>query len=690
MFCRIITSTALLLSVILPTSALSQTTTADTPLAAAAARMKVKDFAGAREAALKSGSSGARAFLLGMSCVRLELWEEAAGQLAIAAGSYPLLADYALYQQGVALAKLGRNDQALPPLFKLLKQYPDSRLARPAVLLYADTLAAGGYPKEALESYGLFLERYPSGSDSLSALIGSALCREKLGETATAVAIYRGIWLSHPTSSLAERAQAELSRISALGVKVDPYSSAELLKRGGTLYDLGRFAQAAKTYAELPLAAETPEFGAKVRFRTGQALYKARRYQEAEQALRGVTGADTALANEANYWLAKSLDKNGKTDQAYELLLRLAQTPQGGSVAEEALLDAAYLKRYQQKWGEALQLFQRFLTGHPDPLKSGDVFWEAAWVSYQSRDYPGAAGYLRKLAANPELREKALYWLGKALSNSGDLQGAQSAYASLAEEYPFGYYALICNRWCDLGAFPVPPQNLSEALPMPAGFEREKALISLGLFDEAARELSAAKKNRNPLGIARLFLEMDNFNGALHAVAKENPKRSEKESATLWGVNYPLAYREEVAKNAAATAIPESLIYAIMRTESNYSPSALSPVGAVGLMQVMPATAEAISKGDSARLTRPEFNIRLGARYLRDQMAAYGRNIPLTAAAYNAGPGNVKRWQKSLAALPQDEFIESIPFRETREYVKKVVSTMELYQRLYRLPASKN
>jgi soluble lytic murein transglycosylase len=691
MFCRTIISAALLFSVTLPSLALSQTLTADSALASAAARMKVKDFAGAREAALKSGSSGARAFLLGMSCLRLELWEEAAGQLAIAADSYPLLADYALYNQGVALSKLGRVDLALPPLYKLLKQYPDSRLARPAVLLYADTLAAGGYFKEALESYALFLERYPSGSDSLSALVGSALCREKLGEPATAVTIYRGIWLSHPSSPLAERAQGELSRLSALGVKVEPYSTAELLKRAGTLYDLGRFAQSAKTYGDLPLSAETPEFGAKVRFRTGQALYKARRYQEAEQTLRGVvSGKDATQAGEANYWLAKSLDKNGKTDQAYELLLRLSQTPQGGSVAEEALLDAAYLKRYQQKWGEALQLFQRFLASHPDPLKSGSVFWEAAWVSYQFRDFQGAAGYLKKVAANPELREKALYWLGKTLDKAGDPKGSLSAYASLADEYPFGYYALICNRWCDLGAFPVPPKNLSEALPMPAGFEREKALISFGLFDEAARELTAVKKNRNSLGIARLFLEMENFNGALHAVAKENLKRTEKESAPVWGINYPLAYRDEVVKNAAATAIPESLIYAIMRTESNYSPGALSPVGAVGLMQIMPATAEAMSKGDSARLTRPEINIRLGAKYLKDQMATYGRSIPLTAAAYNAGPANVKRWQKSLAGLPQDEFIESIPFRETREYVKKVVSAMELYQRLYRLPAPRN
>jgi len=183
---------------------------------------------------------------------------------------------------------------------------------------------------------------------------------------------------------------------------------------------------------------------------------------------------------------------------------------------------------------------------------------------------------------------------------------------------------------------------------------------------------------------------MGNYNGAYHSVAKERPKRGEKESGPVWGLNYPLAYREDVVRNASANAIPESLVYAIMRTESNYLPAALSPAGAVGLMQIMPATAETISKGDGSKLTRPELNIRLGARHLKDLLAAYDNNLMLAVAAYNAGSGNVKRWQKGFGGLPRDEFVESIPFAETREYVKKVVSAMELYQRLYRLPAYKH
>jgi soluble lytic murein transglycosylase len=689
MFCRLIVAAVILLGTALPSFALTLNTLPDDSLASAAARMKVKDYSGAREAALKSSDKGVGPFLLGMASVRLELWEEAASQLGAAAVSYPILADYALYYQGLALSKLQRLDQAFPPLYKLLKQYPDSRLARPALTLYADSLAAGGYHKEALESYLMFMERYPLGADSLAALFGSALCREKLGDPAAAAATFRGMWLNHPSSPLAAKAALELHRLAAAGVKVEPYSTAELFKRGSILYDLGRNAQAAQAFAELPVAGETEEFAAKLRLKTGQALYKARRYQDAQAAFKSLAaqkGTGGGIASEANYWLARTLDKTGKADEAYDLYLRVAENAKNG-VADDALLEAAYLKRYQRKWGEALQLFRVYIAKHPELQKAGPVVWEAAWACYQSRDYQGAAGYFRKLAEREEMREKSLYWLGKALAATGDTKGAEQQFATLATEYPTGYYALICNRFCNLSEFPVVPKSVIGLLPLPTGFEREKALITVGLLDEAARELSRPGKVKNPAGIARLYLEMGNYNGALHAMEQEKPK---KDNVTLWGVNYPLAFNEDVARNASATGVPESLIYAIIRTESNYLPAALSPVGAVGLMQIMPATAETISKGTSLRLTTPELNIRLGARHLKDLLASYDRNIWLAAAAYNAGAGNVKRWQKGLGGLPQDEFVESIPFKETREYVKKVVSAMELYQRLYRLPAYKN
>ena len=691
MLFRFIAAAAILLGTTLPASALTLNKLPDDALTASASRMKAKDYQGAREAALKSNDKTVRPLLLGMSALRLELWEEAAAQLGSAAQSYPLLADYALYNQGLALSKLGLPDQALPPLYRLLSQYPDCRLARPALILYADTMAAGGYSREALQSYETFIERYPSGSDSISALFGSALSRAKLGDTATAAAILRGVWINYPTSPLAAKAAQELQKLAVSGLKVQPYTSAEIYKRGSTQYDLGRSAQAAETLEALPLAGESDEFAAKVQFKLGQALFKARRYQEAQLALKSAIrkGAAGNLVNEANYWLARALDKGGKPEEAYQIYLRLAESPKGGAVADDALLEAAYQQRYQKKPGESLQLFKKFVTSRPESQKSSTALWELAWSSYQSRDYQGAALYLRKLAEHEDLREKSLYWLGKSLAATGDAKGADAVFSTLAAEYPIGYYALISNRFSSAAEFPAVPENVAALLPMPAGFDREKALITLGLIDEASRELSRFPKGKNPQGVARLYLEMENYNGALHAMESEKPRRGDKESVSAWGVGYPLAFKGDVASNAAATGVPESLVYAIMRTESNYQPSALSPAGAVGLMQIMPATAETISKGSTARLTTPGFNIRLGSRHLKDLLGMYGGNVSLAAAAYNAGAGNLKRWQKGFGSLPQDEFVESIPFKETREYVKKVVTAMALYERLYRLPAQK-
>lgn len=678
-----IAAAAIVLFSALPASALTLKP-ADEALAVAAGRMQVKDYRGARDAAQKVNDKGTRAFIAGIAAARLESWEEAAAHLATAAESYPLLADYALYYQGQALAKLERHDQALPPLYKILKQYPDSRLVRATMILYADTLAAAGHNNEALQSYTAFVERYPSGSDSISALLGSALCREKLGDPAAAGGVLRGIYLNYPSSPYADKAAVELQRLTAAGVKVEPYTTAELMKRASTLYGLGRYLKAAETYAEIPMKGESAEFVERLKFKKGQALYKARRYQQAQTTFSNISSA----SHESDLWLARTLDKNGKIDEAYRLYMRLAQAPNCGTVGHEALLEAAYLKRFQRHWSEAFTLFKKYLA-IPSGQKSSSAVWETAWCGYQSRDYQEAASLFRKAAEREDLREKALYWTGKTLAASGDTKAADEAFATLATEFPLGYYALISNRYHAGDDLPAPPKSIIDALPMPSGFEREKALIGLGLYDEAARELSNSKKGKSPAGIARLYLEMGNYNGAYHTMAKEKPRR-DKESATIWGVIYPLAFRDDVARNAATNALPESLVWAIMRTESNYHPTALSPVGAVGLMQIMPATAESMSKGDSKRLTHPDLNIKLGTRHLKDLLENYDKNLTLAVAAYNAGAGNVKRWQKNYGNLPEDEFVESIPFKETREYVKKVVSSMEIYQRLYHLPPYKH
>jgi len=150
-------------------------------------------------------------------------------------------------------------------------------------------------------------------------------------------------------------------------------------------------------------------------------------------------------------------------------------------------------------------------------------------------------------------------------------------------------------------------------------------------------------------------------------------------------LRFPLAYKEMVAGAAIATDIDPQLLFAIARQESAFSPDAKSPAGALGLMQLMPATAKQTARRSGViyryhDLLKPEPNIKLGSRYLNSLLSQFDGNRILAAAAYNAGPNRVKKWlQVSEGKMPFDVWIETIPFKETRGYVQNVLAFSAIY-----------
>ncbi|WP_413560515.1 transglycosylase SLT domain-containing protein [Bdellovibrio sp. HCB209] len=157
----------------------------------------------------------------------------------------------------------------------------------------------------------------------------------------------------------------------------------------------------------------------------------------------------------------------------------------------------------------------------------------------------------------------------------------------------------------------------------------------------------------------------------------------------MWELAYPRAYSESVDKYTKQFTVPTELVWGIMRAESSYRRDAISPVGALGLMQVMPFTGYKVATlvGDKEfkppQLLEPDVAVKIGSRYLKRLMDRFDNTIPLVAAGYNAGPHRVKNWLVSFGTLETDEFIEHIPFLETRNYVKRVVSNAYVYAKLY-------
>lgn len=695
MFPRIIIAAALLTTLAIPALAQNLTRLPDEAIEAAARELQAKNFVKAATLASNAQTGGMRDFVFGIATYRQGRFGDAEASLARAARSLPLLADYALHYQAQTLVRLEKPAEAIAVLTGLLQAYPDTPLFRQALIQQADLLFDQRQYRQALASYQRFVEKYPTGSDSIQALYRTAICREELGEPAQAVTTLRSIWLNNPASPQASSVEEDLKRLSAKGADIPRATPQEQLKRAVTLIDLKKYDQAIKALRAISHEGLDTDLKARLKLKTGQALLRGRKYGEAQKLLAELTSGDVRreVAVDARYWHAQTLEKSNRDDDAYDAYLKFAADCPTSEHADDALLSAAFISKFKGRHGEAVTVLKRLLASFPRTPLLQRVRWEIAWNAYRAGDHQTALDTLKKLTEADAYRERALFWTGRILTLRGEKGAAQEAYSLLAREFPFGYYALTAGI--------TPPRTeplnlgdreLRDLLPLPEGFERIKLLISFGMIDDARRELSAAKKRTNGKkgvslqALARLYLEMDNYRDAMLLYKQERPARLDREHQTQWALSYPRAFTPLVTGAARDTGVAQSLVYGVMRSESSFSPTALSPVGARGLMQLMPATAAAMAKQrefNPDRLVDPATNIALGVRHLKDLVDLYQGNTTFAVAAYNAGTTAVNRWRSAFGNLPRDEFIESIPYSETREYVKKVLATANLYQLLY-------
>ncbi|HLM47509.1 MAG TPA: lytic transglycosylase domain-containing protein, partial [Myxococcaceae bacterium] len=298
---------------------------------------------------------------------------------------------------------------------------------------------------------------------------------------------------------------------------------------------------------------------------------------------------------------------------------------------------------------------------------------------------------------------QARYWVAR----SRELEGAKAdvvgpAYEALITSAPASFYALMAaERLRELGRtapvhFPLPPRQLE--LPRPPELELAVELTRAGLFRDAADEVEAhtsrLRSAEQALPFAHALLKLGEY-GHAHAVAARH----------LWGrafgarvpealaAFYPRAFANAVESEATRYQVSPFLVWAIMRRESAFRPEVASAADARGLMQVIPPTARAIAKKLSepepapAELFSPSLSIRYGSWYLSQLMKRFSHPA-LAAAAYNAGPDAAVKWVKDRRELPLDLFVEEIPFRETRGYVKQVLADLYLYQSFYGKDAS--
>lgn len=677
-------------------SAPAFSTLADSYLNRAAAQYRDKDYAAAYASAEKSSDQLHRSFVRGMAALRMNNFEEAVTHLADAESKLPLIADYAVFFQAEALLKLKRYPAAAAKAASIQVSFPSSKLLRRSEKLYADILFESGDYKGALKLYQAYVEKYPSGNDAVDASFSLARCREESSDAAGALQIYRSIWLNSPASPLASKSQERLRQLERPGLKVSPYTAEELLKRASTLYVLNDYSASLKTLEAIPVSSQSQAVISRIDLRIGMAQYRLRQYKQAEkQFVKASASSLSGVSSEARFWLAKTLERQDLKERALAMYLELAGEGKKQEFADDALIEAAGLKRSLGQYAEAARLFEQSARVSAEKKTIAKAAWDSGWCRYLAGEYPAAAAAFKGLLTDEVQREKVLYWLGRTLEKSGDAAAA-SYYRTLQDEFPAGFYATWYREQRGIADIreALGNRNALAELPLPTGFDKARLLASLGMFEEARTEMAAArKKNGEKKGqfpaYARGYLEIRDYGSAIALFMQNRPVPWDKASLPLWIAGYPRAYSELISQNAALNGLSEGLVYALIRAESGFAPAVKSSAGAIGLMQMMPATAKltAREKGEfnPQRLTVPEFNIRLGTKHLHDLMKEYNGDVIDMAAAYNAGSGALERWKKSFKGLNKDEFIENIPYQETRDYVKKVYASASTYRQLYGL-----
>jgi peptidoglycan lytic transglycosylase len=358
---------------------------------------------------------------------------------------------------------------------------------------------------------------------------------------------------------------------------------------------------------------------------------------------------------------------------------------------------------------QAVRQYRQAADGADTSAQRLEAWWRIGWLHYRNGRYQMALlAFQNMLVApdDPQWTPQALYWSGKAHERMMDGQAAEAAYADLCRRYLYGYYCQLTQASTKIVVstplFTVeptgaPPAEVVQDLKRDRHYLKAAELKLLGIDQDAAKELSAlaeryAKDRTVLIELCGLLNEAGEHHQALRLTRlyfRDAIERGGGDGipSALWSASYPTAYLPLIRSYAGRTVDP-LLAAAIIREESQYDARALSRVGAVGLMQVMPATAQVLQrKTGGADLGREELfdqetNIRFGVRYIEQLLQQFSGNVQYAIAAYNAGPQAVSSWLAKYGNKDGDEFVEMIPYLETRHYVKRVLRSYREYIRL--------
>ena len=621
------------------------------------------------------------------------------------------LGDYVAYYLGTSYLQTGHVPEALATLADFETVHPDSLLVRDAHVSYADALLLEG---RAAEAAGLLeKDRLPVRSD-VEFAVGRACAAS--GQSSKAAEAFGNVYYNMAVSTEADAALAEMKKLPGLpaATAAQRKSRADLLMKGR------RYADAVDAYRDL-LSVVSPADRPATELAMADALHRIGRDREAKAQLNALTGLSPE-ANAQRLYVVGQVDwTSNDNDAFYRSVDELRRTVPTSPWLELALLSAANLHLVHHEYDQALDAYREMQQRFPNGTRASYAHWKAAWLTLrQGRNDEAKKQFEEQIALYPSGAETpaALYWRARLAEEDNQPAMARAFYEKLSQRYLNYYYAeLGRQRLKKLPADSASTERfpLLDRVPSVEGsgkvtlsdppsddlhLQKAELLGNGGLVDLAARELQAAASadsgNWVTAETAQLYIDTGHYDRAIEVMKRSTPNYFALDIPDLprpyWEALFPKPYWSDLKRHATANGLDPYLVASLIRQESEFNPAAVSRANAVGLMQLLPRTGKLVAREVKLKryspnqLYTPEVNMQLGTRYFKGMVDKFGGSFEYALAAYNAGSDRVEEWLGQGKYRDPQEFVESIPFTETREYVQAILRNANVYKQLYGTP----
>lgn len=633
---------------------------------------------------------------------------------------YPVLSDYILY--GRIRSALGTGDAslALSLAGRFLNDYPESILtSRVRMERVRAHLSLKEFPAARAEAEDLlYQEEDPERTRQVSWMLGASY--EGEGNGKAALGVYQRLAYEAPATPEGEEAEQRMRRlIEAAGMRPEPPDEELYLASVRALDQALKFDRVIEVssafqrdYPRGPGLEEALLLKAKALMKRGRAKEGQELYERLAQS-----GGTAAVRGEAAYQIGSYLWNRHENSRAMRTFKRLIRKQSGSEWGLKAHYALGRIYEEEAELSHARKAYLKIGKIAPRHPLAAEGAWRAGWVEYKAGRYKEADRFFAlcmEKYRDSDVFADALYWKGRCEEARGEVVEAKKAFLRLVQDFGWDFYGVMARdrlrsqgdlipEPSDPGVTGGPAGDLhalgSDAVPaFSYHLARAEELIRIGFFAEAGEEVRALQSVRPKTPgvsclIANLYEKSRNFYDSVRWISVAGGSacglKPGTDSASYMRYLYPLAFWETVRKESEKFGLDPFLVLAVMRQESLFQADVVSSADARGLMQIIPSTAETIARELAMQgftpdsLFHSETNITFGSWYLSSLMKRSEGDLVRLLSSYNAGESQSDRWWDQNKHLALDERIESITYRETKGYVKKVLRNLENYKRLY-------